>query len=159
MPKISSTSLNCVSLVKHFEGLFLKSYLCPANVWTIGFGTTIYPEGKKVSAGQTCTEQQAIDFLKHDLIYFEKIVDSYTRDDVSQQQFDALVSFCYNLGPRNLKESTLLKVINQNPNGLENIQTQWLKWNRAGGKVLAGLTRRRNSEFHHYKTGQLKFDF
>jgi lysozyme len=159
MAKITSASQGCVDLVKHFEGLKFTSYLCPANVWTIGYGTTIYPDGRKVGQGQTCTEQQANDFLKHDLSFFERTVDSYTRDDVSQQQFDAMVSFCYNLGPKNLKDSSLLKVINQNPNDFDNIQTQWLKWNRGGGKVLPGLTKRRSSEFHFYKTGTLKFDF
>ena len=159
MAKITTSSDNCVNLVKHFEGLFLKSYLCPANVWTIGYGTTIYGDGKKVAANQICTEIQAMQFLKHDLKYFEKMVDTYSRDDISQQQFDALVSFCYNLGATNLKNSTLLKVVNQNPNDYSGIQAQWIKWNKANGSVLKGLTRRRNSEFHFYQNGVLKFDF
>jgi len=87
------------------------------------------------------------------------MVDAYTRDDVSQQQFDALVSFCYNLGAKNLKDSTLLKTINANPTDYVNIQTQWLKWDKGGGKTLKGLTIRRNSEFYYYKNGVLKFDF
>jgi lysozyme len=159
MEKITTSSDNCVNLIKHFEGLFLKSYLCPANVWTIGYGTTIYSDGKKVAANQICTEIQAMQFLKNDLKYFEKMVDTYSRDDISQQQFDALVSFCYNLGATNLKNSTLLKVVNQNPNDYPGIQTQWIKWNKANGAVLKGLTRRRSSEFHFYQNGVLKFDF
>jgi len=159
MPKITSVSVNCLNLIKHFEGLFLKSYLCPAQVWTIGYGTTIYPNGARVKSGESCTEPKAADFLKHDLKHFEKAVDAYTRDDVSQQQFDALVSFAYNLGAKNLKDSTLLKVINTNPKDYGAIQVQWLRWNKANGAALKGLTRRRNSEFYYYKTGILKFDF
>ncbi|MEI8047626.1 MAG: lysozyme [Bacteroidota bacterium] len=159
MAKITKSSTNCAELIKHFEGLFLKAYLCPANVWTIGYGTTIYPGGTKVKAGDTCTGNQALEYLRNDLAYFELMVDAYTRDDVSQQQFDALVSFCYNLGAKNLKDSTLLKVINTNPLDYPAIQTQWLRWNKAAGKVLAGLTRRRNSEFYYYQNGVLKFDF
>lgn len=159
MIKINSASPLCLQLIKHYEGLYLHSYLCPARVWTIGYGTTVYPSGKKVDSNQTCTEEQAVDFLKHDLACFEQAVDAYTRDDVTQQQFDALVSFCYNLGPKNLKNSILLKVINHNPSDLMNIKNQWLKWNKSHGAPLKGLTRRRNSEYHFYETGILKFDF
>ncbi|HOZ87890.1 MAG TPA: lysozyme [Bacteroidia bacterium] len=159
MAKVTNVSRNCIDLITHFEGLFLNSYLCPANVWTIGYGTTIYPDGKKVSADEACTQLQAMIFFRNDLGYFEKMVDAYTRDDVSQQQFDALVSFAYNLGAKSLKDSTLLKVINSNPLSFELIFTQWLRWNKANGAPLKGLTRRRNSEFHYYKTGELKFDF
>ena len=159
MAKITKSSNNCAGLVKHFEGLFLKAYLCPANVWTIGYGTTVYPDGTKVKEGDTCNEEQAIEYLRNDLAYFEAMVDAYTRDDVSQQQFDAMVSFCYNLGAKNLKDSTLLKVINANPTNYPEIQTQWLRWNKANGTALKGLTRRRSAEFYYYQTGQLKFDF
>ena len=86
MAKITKSSINCAGLIKHFEGLFLKAYLCPANVWTI-------------------------------------------------------------------------KVINTNPTNYPAIQTQWLRWNKANGSELKGLTRRRKSEFHYYQTGILKFDF
>jgi lysozyme len=99
------------------------------------------------------------EFLRNDLGYFEKAVDAYTRDGLSQQQFDALVSFAHNLGAKNLKGSTLLKVINLNPVNDDLVQAQWLRWNKANGSPLKGLTRRRNPEFHFYKTGELKFDF
>ncbi len=159
MPKITQSSQSCLNLVKHFESLKLSAYLCPAKVPTIGYGTTLYPNGKKVRLTDVCTGQQADAYLKHDLTYFEKMVDAYTRDDVSQQQFDALVSFCYNLGAGNLKTSTLLKVINNNPLAYDRVKAQFLRWNRAGGKELKGLTRRRNAEFYLYRTGALKFDF
>lgn len=159
MAKVTKSSASCAELVKHFEGLFLKAYLCPAKVWTIGYGTTIYPDGTKVKEGETCTADQAVQYLVNDLVYFEKMVDAYTRDDVNQQQFDALVSFSYNLGAKNLKDSTLLKVINENPANYEEIKTQWLRWNKAAGTEQKGLTRRRNAEFYYYQTGILKFDF
>ena len=159
MAKITQSSTNCAELVKHFEGLVLKAYLCPAKVPTIGYGTTVYPNGTKVKLGDVCTSEQALSYLRNDLIYFEKMVDAYTRDDVSQQQFDALVSFCYNLGAKNLKDSTLLKKINADPNDYANIKLQWLKWDKAGGKSLKGLTLRRNAEFYYYRNGVLKFDF
>jgi len=159
MAKITKSSPDCAQLIKHFEGLFLKAYLCPAHVWTIGYGTTIYTGGTKVKEGDACSEDQALQYLRNDLAYFESMVDAYTRDDVSQQQFDALVSFCYNLGAKNLKDSTLLKVINTDPANYTAIQAQWLRWNKAAGKELTGLTRRRNSEFYYYQNGILKFDF
>ncbi len=159
MSKITKVSLSCLDLIRHFEGLFLNSYQCPAKVWTIGYGTTIYPDGSKVKERQSCTQEQAMVYLRHDLSFFENAVDAYTRDDVTQQQFDALVSFAYNLGAKNLKDSTLLKRINNNPQDYDLIEAQWLRWNKAGGAALKGLTRRRSSEFYFYKTGLLKFDF
>jgi lysozyme len=78
-----------------------------------------------------------------------KKVDSYCVDTINQNQFDALVSFCYNVGPGNLKSSTLLKKVNANPND-PTIRTEFLKWNKGGGKVLAGLTRRRTAEANLY---------
>jgi lysozyme len=159
MPKITHVSQNCLELIKHFESLALKAYLCPANVPTIGYGTTIYPNGNKIRLGETCTVLQAGNYLKHDLAYFENMTDAYTRDDVSQQQFDALVSFCYNVGTANLKSSTLLKEINANPIAHDKIKAQFLRWNRGGGQVLRGLTRRRNAEAYLYQFGTLKFDF
>lgn len=159
MPKITESSQNCLGLIRHFESLALKAYLCPANVPTIGYGTTIYPNGRKIKLGEVCTAEQASDYLKHDLAYFEKMVDAYTRDDISQQQFDAMVSFCYNVGAANLKASTLLREINTNPLDTARIKAQFLRWNRGGGQVLKGLTRRRNAEAYLYQYGTLKFDF
>ncbi len=159
MSKIIESSPDCAELIKHFEGLFLKAYLCPARVWTIGYGTTLFPDAVKVKEGDSCNAVQALQYLRNDLSYFESMVDAYTRDDVSQQQFDALVSFCYNLGAKNLKDSTLLSLINSDPVNYAAIESQWLRWNKAAGRELLGLTRRRNSEFYYYRTGILKFDF
>ena len=83
------------------------------------------------------------------LVSFEKYVDSYCRDDINQNQFDALVSFAYNLGPANLKSSTLLKKVNANPED-ETIAAEFMKWVKAGGKTLKGLVRRREAESQLY---------
>lgn len=145
--KISEAGLN---LIKSFEGLRLKPYKCSAGVPTIGYGNTFYENNKKVSlADVAITESRAIELLAWSLTRFEQYVDSYCRDDISQPQFDALVSFCYNVGPANLKSSTLLKKVNANPND-PTIRAEFLKWNKAGGKALTGLTRRRTAEADLY---------
>ena len=144
------TGIYGLSLIKQFESLKHKPYLCPAKVPTIGYGTTIYPSGKKVSlTDKAITESEAEQYLKHDIESFEKSVLALVKQTISQNQFDALVSFTYNLGADNLKKSTLLKKININPND-ESIKAEFIKWNKAGGVVLYGLTRRRIAESELY---------
>ena len=148
--KITKVSKSGIDLIKSFEGLRLKPYLCSAGICTVGYGTTIYPNGIKVTLKDTpITEAQAEEFLAHDLIYFEKQVDAFTTDAVSQNQFNALVSFAYNCGVGNLKGSTLLKKVNANPND-PSISAEFAKWNRAGGKIVNGLTTRRTKESQLY---------
>ena len=150
MSKITTTGKKGIDLIKSFEGFYAKPYMCPASVPTIGYGTTRYPNGNKVTLKDvSITEQQGVEYLMHDLKTFEKYVDSYCRDDVNQNQFDALVSFCYNLGPNNLKSSTLLKKVNLNPSD-PSILNEFLKWNKGGGRVLKGLTKRRQAESNLY---------
>jgi lysozyme len=150
MPKITKLGQKGLDLIKSFEGLYLKPYLCPANVPTIGYGNTFYENGKKVTLKDPIiTESRAIELLMSELGMYEQKVDSYCIDTINQNQFDALVSFCYNVGPGNLKSSTLLKKVNANPND-PTIRTEFLKWNKGGGKVLAGLTRRRTAEANLY---------
>ena len=150
MTKITTTGKKGIDLIKSFEGFYAKPYLCPASVPTIGYGTTRYPNGNKVTLKDaSITEQQGVEYLMDDLKTFEKYVDSYCRDDVNQNQFDALVSFCYNLGPNNLKSSTLLKKVNLNPSD-PSILNEFLKWNKGGGRVLKGLTKRRQAESNLY---------
>jgi len=145
--KISEEGLN---LIKRFEGLRLKPYKCPSGVPTIGYGNTFYENGKKVSMNDApINENRATELLKNSLINFERYVDSYCVDTITQNQFDALVSFCFNLGPANLKSSTLLKKVNANPND-ETIRTEFLKWTKAGGKTLKGLVTRRTAEADLY---------
>ena len=148
--KITNVSKNGLNLVKKFEGLKLKPYLCSAGVPTIGYGNTFYEDGKKVTLNDSLiTEERASDLLGMTIKSFEKHVDSFCRDDINQNQFDALVSFAYNLGPYNLKNSTLLKKVNANPND-PTIRDEFMKWTKAGGKVLKGLVERRKAEADLY---------
>lgn len=140
------TSQKGIDLIKSFEGLKLKTYKCPAGVWTIGYGTT-----KGVTPGMEITQKQAEEFLKRDLRYFELWVDKLIDVPLSQPQFDALVSFTYNLGEGALKGSTLRKFLNQGRYDL--VPDQFLRWNKANKKVLPGLTRRREAEAKMFKEG------
>jgi lysozyme len=148
--KITKISKKGLDLIKKFEGLKLKPYLCSAGVPTIGYGNTLYENGKKVSLKDTIiTEQRATELLSNSLQNLEQHVDSFCRDDINQNQFDALVSFAFNLGPYNLKSSTLLKKVNKNPND-PTIRDEFMRWTKAGGKVLKGLVERRKCEADLY---------
>jgi lysozyme len=148
--KITKTGQKGLKLIKEFEGFRSKPYLCSAGVPTIGYGATYYPSGKKVTLNdQPITEEYAVQLLSTMLDTFEKAVDSFCRDDINQDQFDALVSFAYNLGNGSLKSSTLLKKVNANPND-PTIRDEFMKWVNAGGKKLPGLVRRRQAEADLY---------
>lgn len=138
------TSQSGINLIKEFEGKRLKAYDDGVGVWTIGFGTIKYPNGVRVKKGDTCTEPQAESYLRNDLVKFENAINRLVKVPLNQNQFDALASFTYNLGETNLSNSTLLRKLNaKDYNGAAN---EFLKWNRAGGKVMNGLTRRREAE-------------
>ena len=148
--KITKTGAAGIELIKTFEGFKSAPYKCPAGIPTIGYGATFYPNDKKVTmTDKALTETESVELLKHMLVSFEKYVDSYCRDDINQNQFDALVSFAYNLGPANLKSSTLLKKVNANPAD-ESIKLEFMKWVKAGGKTLKGLVARREAESKLY---------
>lgn len=137
---------SCIELIKSFEGLFLKPYLCPANVPTIGYGTIKYPNGKAVTLQDApITKEHAEEYLVHELAEKSSGVEALIQVPVSDNQFGALVSFSYNLGLGNLKKSTLLKLLNSNADK-NKVADEFLKWNKAAGKELAGLTRRRQAE-------------
>lgn len=148
-----TTSEKGLTLIKKYEGFFSKPYLCPANVPTIGYGVIKYPNGKRVTLKDNpITEKQANDYLSELLKKtYEVEVNRLVKKTLTQNQFDALVSFTYNLGGTNLGSSTLLKKININPND-PTISAEFLRWNKAGGKVLNGLTRRREEEAKLYNT-------
>jgi lysozyme len=148
--KVTIISNACIDLVKSFEGFFSKPYLCPANVPTIGYGTILYPNGKKVTLKDyPCTEAQAVEWMRFELNQKAKEVDAMTSDAVTQHQFDALVSFAYNCGSGALKGSTLLKRVNANPSD-PTIIDAFLMWTKADGKTLNGLVRRRKAEAKLY---------
>ena len=133
------TSNNGIDLIKHFEGCETEAYLCPAGVWTIGYGHI-----KGVQEGDVITEQQAHDMLVEELEEYEGYIKDFVEVPLSQNQFDALVSWVYNLGSGNLKSSTLLKVLNSRD--YDGVPEQILRWNKANGQVIEGLARRRESE-------------
>lgn len=148
--KITKASKNCVDLICKYESFQPKPYMCPANVPTIGYGTTRYPNGNKVSlSDKPITKAQALDYLAFDLSKFEKDVDALCTDLLNQNQFDALVSFTYNLGAGSLRSSTLLKKVNNNPND-KTIALEFDKWVYANGKKLQGLINRRKEESKLY---------
>ena len=133
------TSEEGISLIKKFEGCELEAYQCSADVWTLGYGHT-----SGVSKGDTCTAEDAESMLTEDLQEFEGYVNDLVDVDLMQNQFDALVAWTYNLGPGALRESTLLRKLNEGD--YKDAPYQIKRWNRAGGKVLDGLVRRREAE-------------
>jgi len=148
--KITKLSQKGLDLIKQFEGLKLKPYLCPAGIPTLGFGNTYYPDGTKVKlTDPAITQEKAEELLKFLLVSYEKAVDSFCRDDISQGNFDALVSFAYNLGTGALQKSTLIKKVNLNPKDVT-IADEFLKWNKSNGTILKGLTLRRQAEANLY---------
>ena len=128
-----------LSLIKKFEGCELEAYQCSAGVWTIGYGHT-----KGVTPSDSISQEEAEQMLVDELHEYESYVNEYVTVPLSQNQFDALVSWVYNLGPANLKASTMLKVLNSGE--YEDVPAQIKRWNKAGGKVLEGLIRRREAE-------------
>ncbi|MEG0237934.1 MAG: lysozyme [Cetobacterium sp.] len=128
-----------IELIKKFEGCKLESYKCPAGIWTIGYGTT-----KGITSGMKITKEKAEELLKLDVEKFEKSVLKLVKVDLNQSQFDALVSFTYNLGEGNLSSSTLLKKLNNRD--YYGASEEFQRWNKAGVKVLNGLIKRRESE-------------
>jgi lysozyme len=127
----------------------LTSYVCSAGHNTIGYGNTFYENGVKVKPGDKITQQRAEELLDVILIKFVQQTNELIKSNVNQNQRDALTDFAYNCGIGNLRSSTLLKLVNANPNDPE-IRTQFMRWNKGGGKVLNGLTRRREAEANLY---------
>ncbi|ANR79919.1 muraminidase [Kosakonia sacchari] len=136
-----STGAGGLALIKSFEGLRLEKYKDAVGKWTIGYGHLILPDEKFPHA---ITEAEAEALLRTDLLMTERGVHKAVTVDLNQNQFDALVAFTFNLGAGNLQSSTLLKLLNQGE--YAQAADQFLRWNKAGGKVLAGLTRRREAE-------------
>jgi lysozyme len=133
------TGTKGIELIKHLEGCELEAYKCAAGVWTIGYGHI-----KGVTPESVITQEQAEQMLVEELNEYEGYINDMVTTPLSQNQFDALVSWVYNLGGGNLKASTLLKVVNQGE--FDGVPAQIMRWNKAGGKVLEGLTRRRQAE-------------
>ena len=149
-------SQKCYDLIKHYEGCKLKAYRCAAGILTIGYGNTYYPDGRRVKEGDVITKEQAAEYLPLILKTYAISVHDKVRVGINQNQFDALCSFAYNVGIGAFDKSTLLQVVNRE-RPFDEIEIQFMRWNKANAKVLKGLTARRKSEFHLFKTGEVKF--
>lgn len=147
--KLSAAGL---ATVKEFEGLRLKAYKCPAGVWTIGYGHTSSAGPPTVTPDLEITKADAEVILKRDMRQYENGVSDLVQTGITQGQFDALVSFAYNVGigsllphqPPGLARSTLLKRVNSGR--FEDVPAEFMKWTKGGGKELPGLVRRRRAE-------------
>ena len=136
------TSQKGIELIKAFEGCKLKSYKCPAGVWTIGFGNTYYLDGSKVLMGQKISQVEADMLMLKLLPKYEATVIKNIKVILNQNQFDALVSFCWNCG----SSKTLFRLVNQKATD-EVIYKWWCThYTEGGGKELPGLVRRRKTE-------------
>ena len=140
-----------IDMMHHFEGCRLQAYQCSAKVWTIGWGNTYYQDKKPVKQGDKVTQDQADELFEMIMNEFAIEVRNALTKEVNENQFSALVCFAYNVGIGNLKKSTLLRKVNVNPDD-ETIAEEFAKWNKAGGKVLNGLVRRRKAEADLYFT-------
>lgn len=133
------TSQRGIDLIKSFEGCELRAYKDAVDVWTIGYGHTV-----GVKEGDVITQAQAGRMLADDLVIYEQGVQSLVKRTLTQGQFDALVSFAFNVGLGALGKSTLLRLLNSGD--YASASQQFARWNKAGGRVLSGLTRRREAE-------------
>lgn len=144
----------CYDLIKSFEGLSLLAYKDPGSPdglpITIGFGTTMYDDGRKVKLGDVITKERAESLLQWEINNKAKSVDAFLKGiNISQHGFDALTSFAYNCGVGNLQKSTLLRKVKANPQD-PSIEAEFMRWNKAAGKIMNGLTKRRQKESDLY---------
>jgi lysozyme len=139
-------SQKAVDLIKQFEGFSANAYLCPANVPTIGYGSTAWGNGQKVKMGEIVSMTTAEKLLLVDLEKRAKFLQGL---NLNQNQFDALLSFIYNVGIGAFRRSRLLAKIRQNPNDIA-IRAEFMRWINKGSPFEKGLTRRRDAEANLY---------
>lgn len=145
------TSLNGLRLIQEFEGFSTKPYKCSAGVWTIGYGSTYYPNGLRVTAKDAPITREYAEIVQKNVIAkdYDPIINSLLKSEidrgfVSQNMFDAVISLTYNIGASGFKRSSVLRHL-KNGDKLQAADA-FLLWNKAGGKVLKGLVRRREKE-------------
>lgn len=147
--QISANGLNYIKQYENFKSYPYRDTDC---IWTIGFGTTHYPNGIAVSENDhDIILAQANQYLEYHCDILLKELSRLIVVNLTQNSIDALCSLIYNIGIGNFKESTLLKCINLDPNDIDNIQPHWYEWDRSGGKFVQGLENRRINEFELYK--------
>jgi len=150
--KTQTIDLVGIDFIKRWEGFESKPYKDTGGVPTIGYGTTYYPNGQRVTMEDPPVSLfRAETYLRINLKNYIRAVNSFTRDDLTQNQFNALVSFCYNVGEKAFKKSTLLRLINEDPNH-EGIVKQFLRWSYDEGKWIKGLNNRRKDEVRLYQS-------
>lgn len=134
-----------LAIIKSFEGWSPIPYLCPANRWTIAYGSCWDNKGRPITAKHPrVTKEQGLDLLRQEVRHSESAVKSLIRYPLNPEQFSALVSFSYNVGSGNLQNSTLRMKLNRGD--VEGASAELPKWRRAGGKILNGLVKRRRAE-------------
>lgn len=139
-------------LITEFEGFSSKPYLCSAKVPTIGYGSTFYADGSKITMNdKPISKAQAFEMFKTIADKFTVGVLKCVKKEINQNMLNSLVSLAYNIGISNFMNSTLLKKVNANPND-KTIFAEFCKWNKVGKKEIAGLTKRRNKEAVNYFT-------
>jgi lysozyme len=137
-------------LITEFEGFSAKPYLCSAKIPTIGYGSTYYSDGKRVTMlDKEITKHQALEIFKTIADRFASKVSKLVTSPLNQNQFNALVSLAYNIGTGNFASSTILKKVNKNHNDTS-IALEFKKWNKVNKKEVSGLTRRRINEANIY---------
>lgn len=141
-------SKQCFDLIKKYEGYSGIAYLCPAKVPTIGWGSTMYDNGELVKLGDVISKTRAEELLKYEVNHVARKLNALQLG-LNQNQFDAIVSFVYNIGITAFRKSTILRLISQNPNN-EDIAVQFGRWVYGGGKMLPGLVKRRTDEMEMY---------
>lgn len=134
-----------IDLIKSFEGFRSEAYICPGGVLTIGYGHT-----KNVKDGDTITKAAAEKLLYEDVEYYAESVSKHITSAINQDQFDALVSLCYNIGPTRFFNSPVRRIVNENPREYARIEKAFHQHIRGGGEILPGLVRRREEEFNLY---------
>lgn len=149
IPTLSVTGYRDISekgyaIIREFEGFKAEAYLDTGGVWTIGFGTIKYPNGQRVKKGDTCTREQAEQWLKNDCKWVDDCLDKYVTAKTTQNQFDALASFVYNIGETAFAKSTMLTLLNQN--NFTAAANQFDRWVFDNGKRITGLANRRTKE-------------
>lgn len=139
------TSNNGIALIEQFEGNKLQAYQDVKGVWTIGTGTTIYPNGQRVKKGDVITQAQSIQYLRNHITGVENSINTLVKVPLNQNQFDALVSLVYNIGTGAFSRSTILQKLNSGDYDID-----FTVWSYSGGKFIQGLKNRRIQEQNLY---------
>jgi lysozyme len=136
-------------IIRKYEGLRLRAYICPSGLPTIGYGATFYENGSRVQMGDVITIDRADKLLHLQVKLFADEVKKIVKSELNENQLGALTSFCFNVGGARFASSTLAKKANANPND-PTIRAEFMRWTKGGGKVLAGLVKRREEEANLY---------